>query len=777
MDGVDRALHNLDQSVGELEQREPVPFEEFLAQLAADPARHLRSVFQLFHDMVMSYVGEGVDEYPDDSESIGYLDYDCDRLFVEGADHPFFADRIFANRLVNLVEALRSGAQQNKIYIFDGPPGCGKSTFLNNLLMKYEEYCGQDAGIRYEAVWRLDRRVLGGYLDDEVTPLMDKLRRFLDQPGEGAVGADGEQNCGQPGESAAAWPLRGGAEEPVVEIPCPSHDNPVLLIPKPYRERFLDDLIENTEFKWILSTAKEYDWIFRDQPCTICASLYEALLGKLKSPGAVYRMLYARPYRVNRRLGEGITVFNPGDAPVRQNCLTNPVLQRRVDGLLGDSNRVRYVFSRYARTNNGIYALMDIKSHNTERIIELHNIISEGIHKVQDIEENVDSLFLAVMNPEDRKNVQGFQSFSDRIEYVHIPYVLDLRTEVAIYRNVFGRHIDESFLPMVLENFARVVIATRLDKKSEALLEWIEDPDRYAQYCDKNLHLLKMEIYAGVIPAWLSEADRKEFTAKRRRQIIREAESEGAKGLSGRDAIRLFNDLLAGYAKEDGLINMSTLCSFFHKQGKEVRDLIPEGLLESLLRMYDFGILQEVKESLYYYNEEQIARDIQNYLFALNFEPGSTETCTFTGDRLEIDEEFLAAIEMRLLGADVEEERRLAFRKDTQQAYTSRTLTQEIMLEGKPVTATELYADLHARYVYNLKEKVLDPFLENENFRRAIKDYGQEDFRTYDKRIRSDVTFLMNNLVDKFGYTQQGAREVCIYVIDNDLARKFLPPD
>jgi hypothetical protein len=80
---------------------------------------------------------------------------------------------------------------------------------------------------------------------------------------------------------------------------------------------------------------------------------------------------------------------------------------------------------------------------------------------------------------------------------------------------------------------------------------------------------------------------------------------------------------------------------------------------------------------------------------------------------------------------------------------------------------------MHDRYVHNLKEKVLDPFLENENFRRAIKDYDKEDFKTYDKRIRDDVTYLISNLCEKCRYTEQGAKEICIYVIDNDLAKKF----
>jgi len=32
---------------------------------------------------------------------------------------------------------------------------------------------------------------------------------------------------------------------------------------------------------------------------------------------------------------------------------------------------------------------------------------------------------------------------------------------------------------------------------------------------------------------------------------------------------------------------------------------------------------------------------------------------------------------------------------------------------------------------------------------------------------------MMKNLQKKFGYTRQGAKEICIYVIDNNLARIF----
>ncbi len=760
MENIHKALQHVDRSVSEWEQRPTISFEAFLKLLTNNPSAAIRNVFQVFHDMVKSHVGAGADEYPDDPESIQFFNYDCSRLFVEGSDNPFFADRLFANRLVSLVESLKRGAQQNKIYIFEGPHGCGKSTFLNNLLMRFERYANTQEGARYETVWRLDRRMLGHFAEGGADNVLEKLSNLLD-------------NTGVPKKERDKTDNNTLAAEMFIEVPCPSHDNPILMVPKSHRRSFFDDLFKNDRAKWTLFTEKEYEWVFKENPCTICSSLYEALLSRLGSPRKVLEMVYARPYRFNRRLGEGISVFNPGDKPTKKILLTNEMLQARVNDLFRDSNAVMYFFSRFAKTNNGIYALMDIKSHNAERLIELHNIISEGVHKVEDIEESVNSLFLALINPEDKGNIEGYQSFLDRIEYIKIPYVLDLNTEVEIYRNVFGKHIEDSFLPRVLHNFARVIIASRLNLKSEAMLDWIDDPSKYRLYCDENLQLLKMEIYTGYIPKWLSEEDRKRLTAKRRRRIIAESEAEGWQGFSGRDSIRIFNELYSAYSRKDKLINMAILHDFFTKAHKDLGELIPKGFMDSLLRMYNYTVLQEVKESLYYYNEEQISLDIQNYLFAVNFETGTIETCSYTGEKLEITESFFDSIERRLLGADADKVARLKFRRDTQKEYTARTLTQEIVSENRPIKETSLYLELHDRYVYNLKEKVLDPFLENANFRRAVKDYGKDAFKTYDKRIQDDVTFLMANLCRKYNYTKHGAKNVCMYVIDNDLTKQF----
>jgi predicted Ser/Thr protein kinase len=763
MSNVDRAIKHLNHKISQREQSQTISFEECLKILTIRPASFVRNVFQTFHDMIHSYVNAGIDEYPDDPESINYVNYDCRNLFVNDTDRPFFADRLFANRLINHVDAMKGSTRQNKIYIFRGPPGSGKSTFLNNLLLKFGEYANSEAGTRYEVVWKLDRRVLAQINEGRMTSLVDRLTNLIGEyePGHADLnGAKGGQH-------------RNGD---CIEITCPSHDNPLLLIPKRDRRTFFDDLFKNNEFKWKLFTDKEYEWVFSESPCTICSSIFDALLQRLPNSMDIYRMIHARPYRFNRRLGEGITVCNPGDKPMKQNVITNEQLQHRIDTLLGDSNAVKYLYSSFAKTNNGIYALMDVKSHNAERLLELHNIISEGIHKVEDIEENVTSLFIALMNPEDEKAIEGFQSFTDRIEFINIPYVMDLNTEVEIYRNIFGKHIDEGFIPRVLHNFARTIISTRMNTTSEAMLEWIEKPGKYEQYCDGNLQLLKMEIYTGHIPPWLTEEDRKHLTAKRRRRIIDESEKEGITGFSGRDSIRIFSDFYAAYARKDKLISMSSLNTFFTTRHADLKEALPEGFLDSLLRNYNYSVLQEVKESLYYYNEEQIVRDLLNYMFAVNFEPGSVAVCRFTQEKLEISEDFLRSIEGRLFGKSVDEDERRSFRLETQKEYASRTLTQEILAEGKDPAETALYQSLHERYVHNLKEKVLEPLIDNANFRRAIKDFDTEAFKTYDKRIRDDVSFLINNLcAAKYHYTKQSAKEICVYVIDNDLARSRSP--
>ena len=143
-----------------------------------------------------------------------------------------------------------------------------------------------------------------------------------------------------------------------------------------------------------------------------------------------------------------------------------------------------------------------------------------------------------------------------------------------------------------------------------------------------------MEVYSGVIPNWISEDDRKKFTAPLRRAMISEGESQGSMGFSGRESLRLFSEFLNRYMARTNLINMDNLTDFFkHKIDRESRNAkIPQNFLASLVDSYDYTVLGEVKEALYYYNREQIKKDILNYLWAVNHDVGAETKCVCTGE-------------------------------------------------------------------------------------------------------------------------------------------------
>lgn len=746
-------LINLSNNIRDKEKRTPITFNDFLYLATTKPELVFRDIFQLYHDMVHYFVPEGDDSFKKDEHHIGFVKYKTSRLFQEECDEPFFADRLFANRFMKMTKDFRKGTQNNRIYIFEGPPGSGKSTFLNNLMQKFEDYTKLPEGITYKTYWRLDIDKLGGFQSKE----MQKFRKAEEEFKE---------------SKNSAHPRILNFPEKYLEFSCPNHDHPILQIPKYYRKQFLDELITNEDFKYKLFNDKQYEWVLKDLPCSICSSIQKTLLDRLGDPLEVFAMISARSNYFNRQLGEGISVFNPGD-PTIDDPLSKPALQFMINDLLRN-DEIKYTFSYMAKTNNGILALMDIKEANIERLKAFHGIISDGVHKVDLTEEYVNTLFIGLVNPEDKIHYEQVKSFQDRIINVKIPYVLDYNTEVAIYKSKFSNKIIDSFLPGVLQNFAKIIIASRLDNESPPLKKWINKPEKYAKYIDKNMLLLKMEVYIGTLPDWISEDDLRRFDKNIRMEIIAGSENEGLKGISGRKSLNVFNEFYSRLYAPDKYITMDEVREYFTNRKEELHADIPQDFIDKLVDLYDYDVVQEIKESVYYYNEQHISNDISNYLYSINFDFGESVNNPDTGDNIEITEDFLNNIETRFLGTDISENSRKEFRRNTQAEYVSQTLTQEIRLENKKLNETTLFQNLFERYTRNLKENSMAPYLENENFRRAILEFGTQSFNTFDDRLKRDVEMLLNNLITKFKYKNiEAAKQICIYIIDKGIIQKY----
>jgi len=101
------------------------------------------------------------------------------------------------------------------------------------------------------------------------------------------------------------------------------------------------------------------------------------------------------------------------------------------------------------------------------------------------------------------------------------------------------------------------------------------------------------------------------------------------------------------------------------------------------------------------------------------------------------------------LGATSTKKMRDSFRIEVQSKYVSKTLTDEIQVKKTKIQDTVQFKNLLDKYTHSLKENALAPHIENENFRRAVKDFGQASFKTYNGKLKRNIQHLLNNLAKK----------------------------
>lgn len=735
------SILKLSQGLREKDRRIPMSYNDFLFIANLKPELVFRNIFQLFYDMVHYYIPETEDDFPVSDDSVGFLGYDSTDLLENGVDEPFFADRVFANRFMNLAKSFRQGIQNNHIYFFEGPPGSGKSTFLNNLLIKLEDYTRIPEGRLFSVYWKID---------------LTRLRKgFVEIPNAASDEMSDEEK----------------EKSNTLMFSCPNNDHPILMIPRELRKDLLKELLLDKAVYEKFTTTKEYEWILKDTPCSICSSIYNQLIDQLDDPAEVFNMIYVRRVEFNRQFGKGISVWNPGDEGMR-GLIVNESLQRFLNNYFR-SDDFRFVHSDLAYTNNGVYALMDIKDNNVKRLVNLHGVISDGVHKVEHIEEKVTSLFMGLLNAEDRKHFENIRSFQDRIISVTIPYVLDYNTELKIFQNKFGKNVGKMFLPHVFENFAKIIISTRLELGNDVLQSWISNKQLYIRYTDDDLLLLRMELYRGFVPEWLTEDDVKRFTKPIRKRLLELSEIEGQSGVSGRQSLSLFNEFVAKFREKGELITMGNVAEYFRNLQEKTASMVPKGFIDALFRLYEISILEEVKEAIFNVNEKQIKEAISNYLYALNFEVGETVRSKYTDDEFTITEAWLYTIEQYLfeegLSATEISSRRRAIHKE----YIARTLSQDIRIKKMDITETEQFAQLFKKYGDTLKKHALEPYMANSNFRRALTEYHTENFNSYDSRLKADIKFMLKSMQKKFGYSAEGALVAVMHVVENNLAEVY----
>jgi len=173
-------LEHLRADIDSKDKRMTLTFGEFLEVAKAEPQRVLRNIFQLFYDMVKGNIIKGKDEYLGDPESIGFVPYDCSKIFVEDADSPFFPDRLLANRFareIEILEAEKNVTKETKKQIGK----MQKELFLREQLKSIEKELGVDDE-KGEAELLKSKIVAAGMPKDVKEKALKELNRLSKMP-------------------------------------------------------------------------------------------------------------------------------------------------------------------------------------------------------------------------------------------------------------------------------------------------------------------------------------------------------------------------------------------------------------------------------------------------------------------------------------------------------------------------------------------------------------------------------------------------------------------
>ena len=646
-------------------------FEDYLKIVEKSPTV-IEDAYQRIYRLIMSYGTEEVTKHKVKLTRYTFF-ADPDN---NGKDAVYGLDK----SLMLLVSVFKSAAQhfgtEKRILLLHGPVGSAKSTVVRLLKKGLEAFSRTDEGKLYTFAWRNPEAV----------------------------------TCGGP-----EW------ED------CPMHDEPLLLLPRALREKFLKDLgLLKPE------THNYYKTLLDGELCPSCRYQYKTMmqrhegdLGKVLEDVRVRRLILSEKDRI------GVGTFQPKDEKNQDSTeLTGDINYRKIAIYGSDSDPRAFNYDGELNiANRGIVEFVELLKLDTAFLYELLGASQEHTIKPKKNPQcMVDEVIIGHTNNPDYKKLQNdefMEALRDRTIKVDFPYVTELNEEIKVYEKDFGdtsggKHIA----PHTIEMAAMWADLTHL-----------KDPQK------PNLTLLqKLKLYNGkTLPG---------FTEEHVKELHDEAKGEGMDGISPRyiqdklsnaqvsEEGACVNPFMVLKELEAGLDTHSLITS--EEQRKRFKEL-----LAVVKDEYAEIVKKEVKNAIS--SDEAAAKNLcSNYIDNIKAYTNKEKIRNkFTGEMEEPNEQLMRSIEEKI---EIPESRKDAFR-------------EQIMM-----------------YIGNLalEGKSFD-YKENERLRSAIEAKLFEDQKdtikltslvsnVIDKETQEKIDVVKTRLIKVYGYCEHCATDVLQYV-------------
>jgi serine protein kinase len=511
-----------------------------------------------------------------------------------------------------------------------------------------------------------------------------------------------------------------------VEEPCPMHEEPLHLLPKPLRVDFLNRIGA--------PSGNSFTELAEGDLCPTCRFYYRNLmqkyqgdLGKVLDHVKVRRLVLSEEDRI------GIGTFQPKDEKNQDSTeLTGDINYRKIALYGSDSDPRAFNFDgEFNVSNRGLVEFVEVLKLDVAFLYDLLSASQEHLIKPKKFPQcRIDEVIIGHTNePEFRKlqNNEFMEALRDRTVKIDIPYITRLSDEIKIYEKDYGpNHVHGKHIaPHTVEMAAMWAVLTRLREPKKA-----------------NLTLLqKLKLYNGrTLPG---------FTEENVKELKDEAEREGMEGISPRyiqdkisnalvleDTGECVNPFMVLNELEDGLDNHSLITS--EEQKRRYRQLM------TVVKDEYAEITKNEVQRAISADEDAIKKLCSNYIDNVKASTQREKVKNkYTGELEEPNEKLMRSIEEKIA---IPESRKDDFRREIMNYIGA------LAIDGKSfdyTTNERLHRALELKLFEDQKDTIkLTSLVSN----------------VVDKETQEKIDVVKSRLIKNYGYCEICATDVLHFV-------------
>jgi predicted Ser/Thr protein kinase len=489
-------------------------FQEYLDSFALSPRSHIRDSATYIKEMFQFF---GTRET--DNNSIADIRFKLFDLGTEAGDPIIGGENVQMDIFNTLTYFQRQGAA-SKLIVLHGPNGSSKSSTIDAISHAMQNYSRTQEGVVYRFNWIFPT-------DKTATPTAAGESGPIGFGKESAYHDNGKISYARTDESKISSKIISEYKE-----------NPIYLIPMPHREEVIREAISKSEGidkndveipPHILKNglSKRNQQIFEN-----LLNAYQGDIVKVFRHVQIERFYYSKQYRV------GISTVEPQlrvDAAEKQ--LT---MDKNISNIPSVLQTISFFEAQgeLIEANRGMLEFSDFLKRPVEAFKYLLTTIEKGSVNLPSSSPQLDVTFIASTNEKHLdafKQLPDFSSFKGRMEFVTVPYLLEVNEEQKIYRKDIDSLIKNiDIAPHAISTLCTWAIMTRLKQPDTE-----HYPKEHRVLISKLDPLTKVKIYDGQPIPDTFKTDQRNFLDHNRKKLLNESRGlvvyEGKFGASPRE--------------------------------------------------------------------------------------------------------------------------------------------------------------------------------------------------------------------------------------------------